>query len=180
MAGGVRPRGPLLRAILPKPFDRAAFDSRIRAGANEFKDAVKYDFDNTVRNWSGEKPTFQPKVYISATQIKIVVALTGNAKGVEKWKYLNFGVRAHVIRAHNGRRLRFRLGHVAKTQVGSLLTSQGKPAGGAVVYARQVMHPGIEARGWDEMIAKKNQVEFQKAMERYVRWAVRDSGYAYP
>lgn len=88
--------------------------------------------------------------------------------------YLNFGTRAHPIKARRARALRFRTqgrgSYRAKTRQGWLGSGSGGPRG-PWVLRRAVGHPGNWGRGWDITITETTarRQELSKAINARLR-----------
>jgi len=74
----------------------------------------------------------------------------------EIYGYVTGGTRRHVIRPRKARRLAFRGGYRAKTRRRVLGSHRGG-AYGPLRFAKQVMHPGTEAREFQQEIALRRQ-----------------------
>lgn len=47
-----------------------------------------------------------------------------------------------------------------------------------MAYTQEVNHPGTQARGWSEMLQKKEQPEFEKEMIPFMAKAAKASGHS--
>jgi hypothetical protein len=120
---------------------------------------VESDLAATVETWA-DKATFD----IASPNPSRRTITTRHAV----WNMLNVGTKPHIIRAKPGKVLAFRgSGFQAKTQRGVLGSSSGAKGTGSA-FAKQVNHPGTEARKWDAAAAKKSQDHFAKQMQRAI------------
>lgn len=111
---------------------------------------VRDDFGKTVRTWRN-KPNFSKRGPRSVAQGFVVEVFTNH----EVYSYVTRGTRAHLIRPRSaGGFLRFRTGFRPKTRV-RVIGSRGGGAFGGFVTAKQVQHPGTQARDFDKEIAKR-------------------------
>lgn len=118
-------------------------------------------FQQTVYGWS-TKPSFGWAQVRTADEISITMYPQG--PGADIWEMLNEGTRAHPITPTNKRFLQFRPGYRAATSPGSIQSRRayrsGKP-----VYARRVIHPGIEPRRFTESISEAYNNPFMREMQ---------------
>ena len=112
------------------------------------------DFKATVKTWK-RKPTFRRK-----RVAKVRGGLSGDVTTRDEiYGYVTFGTRPHLIPKRpkrGGSRLAFRTGYRAKTRP-RVLGSRGGGARGPMAFARQVRHPGTEARRFQQEVAARRQ-----------------------
>lgn len=135
------------RVIMPKALiiDVAAQQRAITNTLNATAKAIKADFGITTQAWS-DKPTFtieSPSPYERSI---------GTDDDV--YTMLNEGTKAHEIRPKRGKVLRFQTPFRSKTVPREIMSSAGSK-GKVEVFSRGVMHPGTEAREWDQVIFEK-------------------------
>lgn len=169
----------VIKAIKPKKFNEKAYRAQLTRAAREVRDDMQAEFRKTVRTWEGDKPTFKSIIEVSDKEMAVMVSPGGNAKGAQKWEWLNAGTRPHVIAAKRpgGRLAFYGSGFVSKTMPGVLTTRAGRRADSGFTRPAAVMHPGTEPRRWDEMIQQAYEPRFRSRMERAMRDANRDSGH---
>ena len=68
--------------------------------------------------------------------------------------WTNAGTRPRIIVPKKAKRLVFRSKFLSKTVPGSLMSRSGR-RGGSLIFAKKVRHPGIRARNWHQIVAKK-------------------------
>lgn len=114
------------------------------------------DFKKTTKTWK-RQPAF---IYIAAQQAG--TALEG-ATGTDNeiYGYVTHGTRPHIIRPRRAKRLSFQTGYRPKTRRRILGSRQGG-ASGAWAYAKEVHHPGTEARQFEEEIAARRQLTLEQ------------------
>lgn len=124
------------------------------------------EFEKTTKTWSGDKPTFEPIITLEqGSGAGLDLALTGNAKGIKKWFWLEEGTPPHVIEPKTpGGVLAFQTGYQSKTVPGVIGSGPGG-ASGPTAFSRGVMHPGTEARGWSVLIKKDFKPVFRDDMQ---------------
>lgn len=97
--------------------------------------------------WENEKPTF---VVVTGNQgnskIFMQIRLAGSDYGKRKWIWLSFGTKVRYAQMTPD--------FVSKTQVGSYFPRAGR--GGLDHVDTNRPHPGIKARQWDKMSAKRD------------------------
>ena len=141
-------------------FDGANVDRTIQNTLTSVAKSVKVDFQTTVATWNN-KPVFKilgnKYVRIIRTDDKI-------------YYWVNFGTKAHVIRAKSRGGLRFQSGYKAKTIVGQIRSRAGGSYGKFVnPPPQEVMHPGTKGRKFDETIGKKWEKLSHLAFERAIQ-----------
>ena len=161
----------LLKGIKPARLKVDAFRLEMLNALRQTGNVIeKEDYGAITKSWK-HKPV-----------IEILVSLTGPgpvllvATDDEIFGYLNEGTPPHKIRAKNAPALRFQKGYKAKTKV-RWIGSQGGGPFGPWWSAKEVDHPGIEARKYDEAITKKRESWYKRRMERAMTQAAKKSGY---
>ena len=125
---------------------------------------VKKELEKTTATWTGAKPTFDILISLTGGNATLLVGPGGSKEGAEKWIFLNFGTKPHIIRAKNVPNLIFKVGGFQpKTKV-KVFSSGPGASDGTFVSKKQVQHPGIEARDWTGEIVKRRKKKFTKAM----------------
>jgi len=135
---------------------------------------IRRDFWKTTRTWK-HKPKFEMKVSLKrvAAEGSIEVFTTDEIYG-----YVSGGTRRHIIKPKVRRRgprgrfakaaktLAFPSSSTPKTRPGVVGSGRGGSSG-PTVFRRQVMHPGIKARKFDEAIKAKIEKtrRFQKRID---------------
>lgn len=151
--------------IIPITLDKGFLDGAdperiIQNTLTSIAKSVKVDFGVTVATWK-HKPVFKifgnKYVRIIRTDDKI-------------YYWVNFGTKAHVIRAKSRGGLRFQGGYRAKTVVGQIRSRAGGPYGKFVnPPPQEVHHPGTKGRKFDEAIGKKwerlSHIAFERAIQ---------------
>ena len=166
-----------VKAILPKDFNDKAVTDILQAEMKKFAPFLVKTFEHTTDSWQGEKPKFTPVFRKDGGALRIQVRLAGPKKGREKWLYVNYGTRPHKIKAKPGNTLRFQTGYQAGSTPGQLRTARSSKSG-SWRSAKEVNHPGTEARNWKELIIKDYQVAFERWMGAAMSHAARASGHA--
>lgn len=110
---------------------------------------VESDFDSHVQHYSNS-PNVQKRVAALDADIFVSDRIVS---------MVNLGTRPHVIRARDGGVLAFQTGYSPKTTPGVIPSRPGGATGGETIFAKQVNHPGFEARAVDLAIQRKNQPE---------------------
>lgn len=118
---------------------------------------LKFEFQQTVNTWKN-KPTFTIHQETQSNRI-LVDVYTFN----DIYRLVNEGSPKHPIPRAPGF-LRYRTGYASKSKAGSKHSFVGGKFGGWRV-AKQVQHPGFEARKFDQLIAEDYNPKFQKDMQ---------------
>lgn len=141
---------------------------------------IAKDFAKTVETWEGEKPKFEMLISLVQPGPTVVVEPTGSEEAVKKYAYVTKGTKKHRIKAKKGKSLAFAWAgpgsYKAKTKPRVIGSTPGGATGEAV-FPKAVMHPGTEAREFDEEIQKIWQPRFKDRMEGAMRKAAKASGH---
>jgi hypothetical protein len=148
-----------IEAIKPKDTNAAkifkeAYETALRATAKE----VQRDLEATTATWETHV-----KFTVRVTSRRGELGITVSTKN-EIYKYVNYGTKPHVIRPKKGKVLAFQSGYKAKTRP-SVIGSKPGGSFGATVIAKEVHHPGSEARLFDVAIARRRQVSLKSRMD---------------
>ena len=135
----------------------------------EAKPMLIRQFDAVVANWKG-KPVFKARKFIRPDKMWIDVFPTG--EHADTWKYVSRGTKGPYPIPKTPKAsgtLAFMWGgkgsYKPKTSPGGRYGGPGTVAGGSMIFPKQVMHPGIDAREFEEDIAKTQEPEFNRIME---------------
>jgi hypothetical protein len=129
---------------------------------------VKAELEKTTTTWKGAKPTFTIAIGLTGQDAIVLIGPAGSAKGAQKWGWLDEGTEAHIIKAKNVPNLIFRTNFTAKTKVKTFSSGAGSISP-PWRKAKQVKHPGIDAREWSEEIVKRRKKPFTKAILKAAR-----------
>ena len=160
----------LAKSIKPGKLNDAAMRAVIEAEAVRVADDIEKDFKRTTKTWS-RKVKFAKIIALGKDKIEILVGSDD-----EIYRYVNEGTQAHVILPKRYTHLRFKDTFTAKTQPGVV---DARPGGssGSDVYSRGVIHPGTQARNFDDAIATLWRSRMKRRLEKAMREAVRVSGH---
>ena len=126
--------------------------------------------DKTTAAWSGRKPTFKTtSISLASGNASVTTEPKGDERGVQKWVWLNEGTRAHMVPSTGVATMSFHPRYSAKTRPGRLSSRRGGPQGSRIVRRGRWMVSGIEARNWDEALAKQRKRPFGKAMAKAIK-----------
>lgn len=107
--------------------------------------------NKTVDGWKSP-PGFEYKVsFPGQSVLRLRVKITGSKKNRDKWHYADAGVPGRVINARKSAFLRYRRDYKASTRRG-VIGSGPNSRSGPWVTTKSVNWPGIEARGFRDMI----------------------------
>lgn len=132
-----------MKPIIPKHFrlDEKRFKDAIEDALNDAAKQVKAAFEDTVQSWD------TPVRFITYSREYEREVSTSN----KIYFWVNDGTKKHKITVKGAKALAFRLGGAPKTRAGVLGSGEGNP-GGAVAFAKYVMHPGIKPRKFNKLI----------------------------
>lgn len=148
------------KPLIPREFSIRDLDSEMAKEMRGIGDVMKRDFDSTVSTWSKKtKPRFKKILALNPSYIRVEVSTTSRIYG-----YVSEGTDAHTIRPKRKKLLRFRSGYLSKTVPG-MLPARGGGSRGGFVSAREVQHPGTEARNFPDLIIKARGDDFMKRMQ---------------
>ena len=164
----------LVKQIKPKRFKDKEFNRIFRNRLRRVgQTLIREDFSQTVKTWD-HKVKFDLHTHLTARTPSPSIEIDTKD---EVWNWLDQGTglwgpkkKKYLIWAgiytgkSNKKALAFPSVFVAKTKVGSLSSGSGM-SGGDKVVRPYVEHPGIEPRGWNEMIVKKRKGWFKKQMQ---------------
>jgi hypothetical protein len=151
------------RKALITDLDNIAKKAINEALDKDVKPALIKSHNLVVANWK-HKPKFQTRKDIRPNKITMSVFPVGD--NAEIYTFVDQGTRPHVIKAKNAPRLVFQTGYKPKTLARPARTvSGGGVATGPTVFAKQVQHPGSEAREFSETIAEDIKPDFKRTIE---------------
>lgn len=147
---------------VPELFDMASIERVVENTLNMTALAVKVDFNVTQRTFK-RKHVFR----IRKKKNERIVSTDSLI-----YHFLNDGTKRHPIPKRPGAKmLRFQWGgpgsYKPKTLTRKILSRQGGSTG-PMVSMKKVMHPGTEARKFDEVIAEKWDKELPTQMQRAI------------
>lgn len=151
------------RKILISDLDKIARKAIEKALDSDVKPALIKSHQIVVRDWE-HKPKFQTRKVITADKITMTVFPTGDNADI--YTFVDQGTKPHIIKAKNAPRLAFQTGYSPKTLARPARTvSGGGKAIGPMVFAKQVNHPGSEAREFSKTIAEDIKPDFKRIIE---------------
>lgn len=159
--------------IGPKPgqfFDEREFNRVVDDALMENAQAIRVDYRVTVRTWSN-KPVFKLKRGGKSSEKWIDIytedEIYGYVSGGTKGPYLIQPRPERLAETRGHARLVFEANYKAKTKVRSISSREGGSFG-PVVAPPAVMHPGIEAREFPEVIGEKWDEEWPRNLQRAI------------
>jgi hypothetical protein len=160
------------KPIKPGKFDQEAFFLALAFTAEETGKDIKKDFEATTKTWKN-KPVFVVETAVGPNSVEVLVDTDDEIYG-----YVTKGTRPHVILPKKpGGVLVFKSGYSAKTSPGVIGSTQGGSFGDKVIRAG-VIHPGTQARKFDETIEKKWKPIYKRRMEKALSQGAKSSGHA--
>lgn len=145
-------------------FNGRTVEDAINAELDKLAEETRQLFTETARTWRR-----QPKFIVKSSQFERKVYTLDKI-----YSYVSAGTKPHLIRPKKAKNLRFRLGGFrAKTRPGVIAPSPGSRATGPFISTKEVMHPGVQARNFDDMIAKEMDRKIPKRIEDAINNATR-------
>jgi hypothetical protein len=148
-----------LKVIVPRKlvFDPKKINRAIDDALDEAAREVRLDFDETVSSWD------TPVRFVTYSRSGERVVSTKTAIYI----WVNDGTKRHPIKAKNAKALAFSLGGAPKTRAGVIGSGPGH-GGGAIAFAKSVMHPGIKPRRFNKAIKTKWQKLLPKLLQESI------------
>ena len=137
----------------------------------EVKPHLVGEFDKVVADWD-HKPEFKARKFIRGDRIWVNIFPAGIFKQI--WKWVSGGTKGpYKIPKGGPGYLAFRTGYVPRTRPVGKFGGPGKATGAWRRGVMQVTHPGIEARKFEETIAKEQKKWFSRTMNNAWRRIIR-------
>lgn len=160
------------KAIKPRKFNDAEIKRQLRNAVFRVGRAVKRDFESTVATWD-DKPKFS--LLTSVRKGSDIGFFVGTDDQVYKW--VNDGTAEHIIPVGSAGFLAMPESYTAKTSPGVIGSSGGGESGDTSIVPVDVIHPGIQARAFDKVIAAKWEKRWKRAIEEAIHSGVAASGH---
>ena len=160
---GARPDWNAIRQELEKTID------------NEVKPALIKKFNDVVADWQ-HKVSFKARKQITRAEIKVYVYPVANK---DIWVFVSRGTRGGYQIPKNPPAssrdglLHYQAVYDARTQPRGRYGLGSGQKTGPWVSARTVIHPGVKAREFEEVIAEEYKKEFSRVMENAMRRGIR-------
>jgi hypothetical protein len=162
--------------IKPNVLDLDAMYKVLEEEMEKYGKFIRKDFEAVVKPWSDPKPTFTVETEMNPVFVEVRVVVGGPEKGVGKWIYVDRGTRPHTIRPKGGGVLVFPGAYSAGSAPGSKRTVKASSSG-PNVYAREVHHPGTQARDFTGQIGRDHEKPMAAWMKAAMSKAARESGH---
>jgi hypothetical protein len=169
-----------VRAISTPKFDPKVIERAILREKRDKGREIEKQLEKTVAGWSGEKPRFKARVKDRGRDVVIEITLTGTDLAIKKWQWLDEGTKKNYpipLSPKTGRStLWFRSTeddpYKASTKPRSFVSRPRPEPTGEYHAPKQVIHPGIMAREWTEMVREWMEDEFGKRIKVVLKRAV--------
>jgi hypothetical protein len=173
----------MIKPIRASKLNKLAIFESLYDGLEDIGKGMVKDFEKTTKTWKGAKPKFEFTSEVEPPGAALFVGPAGDNEGTQKYEWLNDGTRKNYpipkFPKKGGKRLAFMTtGFSPKTRVRTIGSTAGSKAGPPMAFPVQVIHPGIEARKFDETIGEIWNKPFKKAMELALKRGVKKSGHA--
>jgi hypothetical protein len=147
-----------------------ALRKELGKAAQEAGKILKRDHEKVVAQWD-HKVKFGYVYRVNGSEISAnVYAYGANAK---IWFFVNDGTKPHIIRPKKSKYLKFQTGYSPRTAKGGF-GGPGKATGGWV-SAKEVHHPGNQARDFTLQIVNRARPRFRRLTEAAFQKAIRRS-----
>lgn len=154
--------------------EQYALDELARV-ATEAGQVLTKQHRRVVQRWSTGKPVFAYRVTVKPTYVRVTVFPRGPY--AQRYKYVDLGTKGpYVIRAKHKPYLHFQGGYDAKTAPGAKYNVGLGGNTGNWAKKKQVVHPGIQARGFSEKFNKEVLIGFRRDINNALRRAIRRAG----
>lgn len=167
------------KAIKPGPYNQQAMSDALRKEMKGWgeEEAIP-EFEKVTTGWRGERPYWIQIYRAGGTWLEnLIQPQEPDSPSAQKWKWLDLGTRPHVIAPKKeGGLLVFPSNYHAGSYPGVLGTVPAH-SGGKLIFAKEVMHPGTEPRGWTEMLVKKLQDSYYERAQVGFEEAASASGH---
>jgi hypothetical protein len=166
------------KAVKPNPINDVAMSKVLRDGAKEFSELTVDNREDITAPWKGEKPQWKVRYWANQYQIGFqVYPANEDSEGALKWLWLDLGTKGpYPIPKEGTANLAFPSIYNAGSRPGTIKTGASSSSG-PTWFAKSVMHPGIKARGWSDILKKIEQPAFEKEMIPYMAQAAKVSGH---
>ncbi|MCI0420408.1 MAG: hypothetical protein L0312_14485 [Acidobacteria bacterium] len=139
-----------------KRYDTRLLKKEIDKAVDKTTKAALDDFKKTTRTWEKKPPFEQVKAHDVGSD---TVGAAGTNNKI--YRFVTRGTRAHVIKPKRKTFLRFRSVYRAKTTRRVIGSKRGGASGELVFTRKPVLHPGTEAREFEEEISARHQVTLE-------------------
>lgn len=167
-------------AIKPHPINDVAMSKVLRDGSKSFGEICMENREMVTAGWTGDRPDWKIRYWANQYQIGFQVYTDEHDKGGQKWIWLDLGTKKNYPIPKNpasSKTLAFPSIYRAGSSPNQLHTGR-KYSGGEIRFAKQVIHPGIKARNWSKLLAKKEEPLFAEKMQPWMEYAARASGHS--
>jgi len=153
-----------IRAIIPKRkgLGLANHKAAIELGMDRFMGILEDDLNKVVGTWK-KKPTF--RIVRKRERGHFVIGIFTDD---QRWKWIGEGTSPYIIRPKKAKALAFRSGYTPATAPNRFIARQAGRSG-AFVLTKEVHHPGIKPRKFNEKLVKRNRPKFNQFMRDTVR-----------
>ena len=142
-----------IQMIQPKGFDIPAYKKAVDNGLLTALEDVKALFQMTYHNWEQENV---PKFDVEGPRNKGAAREVEYSTESEPYVFVSNGTPSHTINAKGTGFMSFKAGGMPKTFPNKLSSTSGAP-GTDWRKAKEVAHPGIEARNFPQEVVKRAQ-----------------------
>lgn len=164
--------------MLPRPLNVSGLQQALINGMRDVGQRIREEFEDTTQTWN-HQPKFDPPFPIPRVGLDEITVTTETEDQVYGWvnEGTNVGKPPYPIRPHNPpKALAFPSQFISKTFPGIIGSGVGF-SGGATRLAKEVLHPGVEPRKFDQKIADNNKDNFKRTMEQAMSLAAKGSGH---
>lgn len=156
------------KAIKEGTLNQAKINAVLQAEAEKIAADMELDLLVTTATWKRDVK-FEHITEIKGEGITILVGTNDPI-----WDMLNKGTQPHVILPRNASVLHFKGTYTAKTIPG-VLTARPGGSSGKDIFSQGVIHPGTEARKWDQALEKKWRKKLPDRVEKAISRALNEA-----
>jgi hypothetical protein len=167
------PGASFIRTISPKRaigIDPKWFKAQVDRELAEVGKLATKEFQKPVRTWK-TKPSFKTRILGAGTNA-VFLDVFPEGEGALNFNRLDFGVPPHLIHARFAKALSFRKKYRSATLPGRL-SSRTASSSGPRIFAKSVLHPGVEARLFSKQVYGIVNPEYRRRMKNIVERGLR-------
>lgn len=163
--------------ILPGPFRASAFNTQVVRAVSFVTRDIKRDFQSTVSSWN-HQVRFVDVPSASRDEVSRTIYTTDRIYGWVNNGTRNDGMGGYMIQPVNKKSLSYQKEFSSKTLPRTIGSRSGGKFG-EKVFRAWTIHPGTEARKFDEAIAEKHLKRLVQYVQHAMTMGVRNSGHKF-
>ena len=162
-----------MSVVRPRQLNVSAMTLELVNAMRDFGEEIREQFEDTTNTWH-HKPRFEPSTSVPKVGMDVISVETSTSD--EVYGFVNEGTKPHAIFPVHAKVLAFPGTFSPKTFPGIIGSSAGS-SGPVDRFSKKVMHPGTEARKFDEVIAERQEKIFKSSLTRTMSLVAKASGH---